>query len=199
MFHHGMPCRDLSPFIILGTGWALSTWRFISFSSGTISGTIISLVIVFLLFHCSDFKFIWIYFFIWFNAMSGTIEKAKHWRINAFKLWCLIRLLRVPWIVRRSNQSILKEINREYSLEGLVLKLKLQSFGDLMQRADSLEKNLILGMIERQEEKGMTEDEVVGWHYWLNGHESERTLGGSEGQGSLACCSSWGCKELDMT
>ena len=78
MFHHGMPCRDLSPFIILGTGWALSTCRFISFSSGTISGTIISLVIVFLLFHCSDFKFIWIYFFVWFNAMSGTIEKAEH-------------------------------------------------------------------------------------------------------------------------
>ena len=143
-----IPCRDLCPFIILGTRWALPTCRFISFSSGTISGTIISLVIAFLLFHCSDFKFIWIYFFIWFNAVSGTIEKAECWRIDAFKLWCLIRLLRVCWTARRSNQSILKEINPEYSLEGLVLKLKLQSFGHLMQRADSLEKNLMLGMIE---------------------------------------------------
>ena len=74
-------------------------------------------------------------------------------------------------LLRRSNQSILKEISPEYSLEGLILKLKLQYFGHLMQRTDSLEKSLMLGKIERQEEKGMTEDEMVGWHHRLNGHE----------------------------
>ena len=87
--------------------------------------------------------------------------------------------MRVPWTARRSNQSILKEISPEYSLEGLMLKLKLQYFGHLMQRADSLEKTLMLGKIEDrrrrggQEEKGTTEDEMVGWHHQLNGHEFE--------------------------
>ena len=79
--------------------------------------------------------------------------------------------MRVPWAARRSNQSILKEISPEYSLEGLMLKL--QYFGHLMQRTDSLEKTLMLGKIEGQEEKGMTEDEMVGWHHHLNGHEFE--------------------------
>ena len=77
----------------------------------------------------------------------------------------------VTWTARRSNQSILKEVSPEYSLEGLMLKLKLQYFGHLMQRADSLEKTLMLGKIKRQEEKGTTEDEMVGWHHRLNGHE----------------------------
>ena len=85
----------------------------------------------------------------------------------------------------------------EYSLEGLMLKLKLPYSGHLMQRADSLEKTLILGKIEGIKENGMTEDEMVGWHHRLNGHEFEQTLEDSEGQGSLACCSPWGCKELD--
>ena len=79
---------------------------------------------------------------------SWTIKKVEHQRIDAFKLWCWRRLLRVPWTARRANQSILKEINPEYSLEGLILKLKLQYFGHLMQRADSLEKTLMLGKIE---------------------------------------------------
>ena len=105
--------------------------------------------------------------------------------------------MRVPWTARRSNQSILKEINPEYSLEGLMLKLKLPYSGHLMQRADSLEKTLILGKIEGIKENGMREDEMVGWHHRLNGHEFEQTLEDSEGQGSLACCSPWGCKELD--
>ena len=78
---------------------------------------------------------------------SWTIKKAEHWRINAFELWGWRKLLRVPWTARRSNQSILKEISPEYSLEGLMLKLKLQYFGHLMRRADSLEKTLILGKI----------------------------------------------------
>ena len=79
---------------------------------------------------------------------SWTIKKAEHQRIDAFKLWCWRRLLRVPWTARRSNQSVLKEINLEYSLEGLMLKVKLQYFGHLMRRADSLEKTLMLGKIE---------------------------------------------------
>ena len=103
--------------------------------------------------------------------------------------------MRVPWTARRSNQSILKEINPEYSLEGLMLKLKLQYFSHLVQRADSLEKTLMLGMIEGMRRKGVKEDEMVG----LNRHEFEQIPGDSEGQGSLACCSPWGCRESDMT
>ena len=86
--------------------------------------------------------------------------------------------MRVPWIARRTNQSILKEINTEYSLERLMLKLKLQYFGHLMQRTDSLEKTLILGKTEGRRRRA-TEDEMVGWHYGLNGHEFEQTLGDS--------------------
>ena len=85
---------------------------------------------------------------ILFDCESWAIKKAEHQRIDAFELWCWRRLLRVPWTVRRSNQSILKEINSQYSLEGLMLKLKLQSFGHLMRRADSLEKTLMLGKTE---------------------------------------------------
>ena len=109
-------------------------------------------------------------------------------RIDAFELLGWRRLLRVPWIARRSNQSILKEISPEYSLAGLMLKLKLQYFGHLMRRASSLEKTLMVGKIEGRE-KGTTEDEMVGWYHQLNGHESEQALGDGEGQGSLACCS----------
>ena len=79
------------------------------------------------------------------------------------------------------------------------MKRKLQYFGHLMGRADSLEKPLMLGKIEGKREKGATEDEMVGWHHWLNGREFEQTLEDSEGQGSLACCSPWGQKELDST
>ena len=102
--------------------------------------------------------------------VSWTIQKAECRRIDAFELWCWRRLLRIPWTARRSNQSILKEISPECSLKGLMLKLKLQYFGHLMWRADSLEKTLMLGGIEGQEEKGTTEDEMVGWHHRLNGH-----------------------------
>ena len=85
---------------------------------------------------------------VMYRCESWAIKKAEHHRIDAFELWCWRRLLRVPWTARRSNQSILKEINPEYSLEGLMLKLKLQYFGHLMQRTDSLEKTLMLGKIE---------------------------------------------------
>ena len=107
--------------------------------------------------------------------------------------------MRVLWTARRSNQSILKEISPEYSLEGLMLKLKLQYFGHLMRRTDSLAKTLVLGKIERQEEKGTTEDKMVGWHYQLDGCEFEQALGVGDGQGSLECCNPRGCKESDMT
>ena len=100
------------------------------------------------------------------------MKKAESRRIDAFELWCWRRLLRVPWTARRSNQSILKEISPGISLEGMMLKLKLQYFGHLMQRVDSLEKTLMLGDW-RQEEKGTTEDEMAGWHHRLDGHESE--------------------------
>ena len=91
---------------------------------------------------------------VMYGCESCTIKKAKHRRIGAFELWCWRRLLRVPWTTRKSNQSILKEISPEYSLEGLMLKLKLQYFGHLMQRADSLKKTLILGKIEVKGEEG---------------------------------------------
>ena len=92
------------------------------------------------------------------------MKKAEHRRIDAFELWCWRRLLRVPWTARRSNQSILK-ISPGISLEGMMLKLKLQYFGHLIQRVDSLEKTLMLGGIGGQEEKGTTEDEMAGWQH----------------------------------
>ena len=136
---------------------------------------------------------------VMYGCESWTIKKAECQRIDAFELWCWRRLLRVPWTARRSNQSVLKEIRPEYSLKGLMLKLKLQYFGHLMRRGDSLEKTLMLGKDWRQEEKGTTEDEMVGWHHWLNGHGFEWTLGFGDGQGGLLCYSLLGRKELDTT
>ena len=95
--------------------------------------------------------------------MSWTVKKAEHRRIDAFELWCWRRFLRVPWAARRSNQSILKENNPKYSLEGLMLKLKLQYLGHLMQRADSVDPDAEKDRM--QKEKGMTENEMVGWHH----------------------------------
>ena len=124
---------------------------------------------------------------------SWTIKKAEH----LFELLCW-RLWRVPWTSWRSIQSILKEINPEYSLEGLMLKLKLQYFGHMMRRIDSLEKTLMLGKIE-----GGGAGDVRGWDGWmasrLNGHEFEQVLGDGEVQGTLACNSPWDHKEQDMT
>ena len=134
---------------------------------------------------------------VMYGCESWTIKKAEHWRIDAFALCCRRRLLRVPWTARRSNQSILKEINAEYSLERLILKLKLQYFGHLIRRIDSLEKTLMLGKIEGRR-RGW-QDQMVGWHHQLNGYEFEQAPGVSDGQGSLACYSLWGRKELDTT
>ena len=91
---------------------------------------------------------------VMYGCESWTIKKAEHQRIDAFKLWFWIRLLRIPWTARRLNQSVLKEINPKYSLEGLMLKLKLQYFGHLTQTADSLEKTLMLGKIEGRRRRG---------------------------------------------
>ena len=127
---------------------------------------------------------------------SWTIKKADCQGIDAFELWHWTKSLRVPWTGRRSNQSILKEINPDYSLEWLLPKL--QYFGHLMWRANS-RKDSDAEKDWRQEEKGMTEDEMIGWYHWLNGHEFEQAPGDGEGQGILACCSPWGCKESDTT
>ena len=120
---------------------------------------------------------------------SWTIKKAECQRIDAFKPWCWRRLLRDPWTAKRSNQSILREINPEYSLEGLMLKLKLQYFDHLMWTDDLLEKSLMLGKIEGRR-RG---------HHQCNGHELGQTPGGGEGQGGLAYCSPWGHKESYTT
>ena len=120
-------------------------------------------------------------------------------RLSAEELWCWRRLLRVPWTARRSNQSILKEISPRIPLEGMMLKLKLQYFGHFMRRVDSLEKTLMLGGIGGRRRRGTTEDEMAGWHHWLDERESEWTPGDGDEQGGLVCCDSWGLKESDTT
>ena len=123
----------------------------------------------------------------------------KNWCFGTVVLEKTLESLQGERPARRSNQSILKEISPEYSLEGLMLKLKLHYFGQLI-RSDSFEKTLILGKTEGWErEKGTTENEMVGWHHWLNGHEFEWTPGVCDGQGGLACCNSWGHRESDTT
>ena len=107
---------------------------------------------------------------VMYRCESWTVKKAECQRIDAFELWCWRRLLRVPWTARRSNQSILKEISPGCSLEGMILKLKVQYFGHLMRRVDSLEKT-DTGRNWGQEEKGTTEDEMGGWHHQLDGRE----------------------------
>ena len=118
---------------------------------------------------------------VMYGYESWTIKKAECQRIDAFELWCWRRLLRVPCTARRSNQSILKEISPEYSLEGLMLKLKLQYFGHLIRRTDSLEKTLMLGKISGRRRRGGQRMRWFGWHHWLNGHEFGQAPGNGEG------------------
>ena len=126
---------------------------------------------------------------------SWTIKKAEDWRIDVFELWCWRRLLRVPWTARRSNQSILKDIS--------VGRTDIGSETPILWPPDGKNwltwKDPVAGKDWRQEEKGTTEVEMVGWHRWLDGHEFEQAPGVGDGLGSLVCCSSWGHKESDMT
>ena len=135
---------------------------------------------------------------VMYGCESWTIKKAEHRRINAFELWCWRRLLRVLWTARRSNQSILKEISLGCSLEGLMLKLKLQYLATSCDELTHWKRSWCWERL-RAGAEGDTEDEMVGWHHRLNGHEFGWTPGVGDGQGSLACCSPWGHKESDMT
>ena len=136
---------------------------------------------------------------VMYGCESWTVKKPERRRIDAFELWCWRRLLRVPWTARRSNQSILKEISPGCSLEGMMLKLKLQYFGHLMRRVDSLEKTLMHGGIGGRRRRGRQRVR------WLDGITDLMDMGLSElrelvmDREALACCDSWGRKESDTT
>ena len=136
---------------------------------------------------------------VMYGCESWIVKKAERRRIDAFELWCWRRLLRVPWPARWSNQSILKEISPGCSLEGTMLKLKLQYFGHVMRRVDSLEKTLMLGGIGGKRRRGWQRMRWLDGITDSMGHESEWTPGVGDGQGGLACCDSWVHKESNTT
>ena len=137
---------------------------------------------------------------VMYECESWTIKKAGCWRIDAFEMRCWRRLLRIPWTARRSNQSILKEINPEYSFECWCWRWSWSSsilstwWEELIHW-----RNCYAFKDRRQEEKGMTKDKIVGWLHAVDGHEFEQALGVGEGHGDLVCCSPWGRKESDTT
>ena len=135
---------------------------------------------------------------VMYGCESWTVKKAECRRIDAFELWCWRGLLRVPWTASRSNQSILKELSPGCSLEGLMRKLKLVLWPPHA-KSWLIGKDSDAGRDWGQEEKGTIEDEMAGWHHWLDGREFEWTLGLGDGKGGLACCNSWGHKESDTT
>ena len=136
-----------------------------------------------------------------YGCDSWTIKKAECecWRIDAFKLWCWRRLLRVPWTVKRSNQSILKEISPKIFIGRTDAEDEMPIFWPPDAKNWLIGKDTDAGQDWGQEEKGTSEDEMVGWHHWFDGHEFEQAPGVGDGQGSLVCCSPWGHKELDTT
>ena len=139
-----------------------------------------------------------VFLVVMYGCESWTIKKAEHWRTDAFGLWCWRRLLRVPWTARRSNQSILKEMSWIF-----IGRMDVEAEAPILWPPDV--KNWLTGKDPdagkdwKHKGKRATEDEMVGWHHQLKGHEFEQTPGDSEGQGRLVCCSPWGHKELDST
>jgi len=133
---------------------------------------------------------------VMYGCESWTVKKTEYWRIDAFKLWYSRRLLRVPWTARRSNQSILKVVNPCTFIGRIDTEAPI--LWPPYAKSWLIGKDLDAGK-DWGQKKRAAEDEMVGWHHRLSGHEFEQTLGDSEGQGSLVCCSPWGCKELDMT
>ena len=147
------------------------------------------------LFRGWDLK-LWFLPVVMYGCESWTIKKAEHRRIDAFEPWCLRRVLRVPWTARRSNQSI--KGNQFWVFIGrTVAKAEAPTLWPPDVKNWLIGKDPDAGKDWRQEEKGTTEDEMIGWHHRLSGHEFEQALGVGDGQGSLACCSPWGCKALD--
>ena len=146
----------------------------------------------------SRFKYIWRNH-IKQEYLNISEAKTECWRTDAFELWCWRRLLRVLWTARRYNQSILKEISPGCSLEGLMAEAETPVLWPPHVKSWFIGKDSDAGRDWGQEEKGTTEDEMAGWHHWLDGCELEWTPGDGDGQGGLVCCSSWGRKESDMT
>ena len=134
-----------------------------------------------------------------YGCESWTVKKAECQRIDAFEVWCWRRLLRVPWTARRANQSIIKEISPGCSLEGMMAKAETPILWPPHAKSWLNGKDPDAGRDWGQEEKRMTEEEMAGWHHWLDAHEFGWTPGVGDGQGGLACCDSWGHKELDRT
>ena len=136
---------------------------------------------------------------VMYGCESWTNKKAECWRIDAFELWYWRRLLKVPWTARRSNHSFLKEISPEYSLEALDAEAETPILWPPDVKNWLIRKNPDAGEAWRQEEKGMTEDEMVGWRHRLDGREFEEASGVGDGQGSLVCCSPWDLRVSDTT